>query len=30
MTALVLTGYIDADYGGRDGYGFSSQGSSTA
>lgn len=22
MTALVLTGYIDADYGGRDGYGF--------
>ena len=21
-TALVLTGYIDADYGGRDGYGF--------
>ena len=22
MTTLVLTGYIDADYGGRDGYGF--------
>ena len=22
MTARVLTGYIDADYGGRDGYGF--------
>lgn len=22
MTALVLTGYIDTDYGGRDGYGF--------
>jgi D-alanyl-D-alanine carboxypeptidase len=22
MTAIVLTGYIDADYGGRDGYGF--------
>ena len=22
MTALVLTGYIDAGYGGRDGYGF--------
>ena len=22
LTALVLTGYIDADYGGRDGYGF--------
>jgi CubicO group peptidase (beta-lactamase class C family) len=22
MTALMLTGYIDADYGGRDGYGF--------
>jgi CubicO group peptidase (beta-lactamase class C family) len=22
MTALVLTGYIEADYGGRDGYGF--------
>jgi D-alanyl-D-alanine carboxypeptidase len=22
MTALVLTGYIDADYGGRDGFGF--------
>ena len=22
MTAFVLTGYIDADYGGRDGYGF--------
>jgi CubicO group peptidase (beta-lactamase class C family) len=22
MTALVLTGYMDADYGGRDGYGF--------
>jgi hypothetical protein len=22
MTVLVLTGYIDADYGGRDGYGF--------
>jgi hypothetical protein len=22
MTVLVLTGYVDADYGGRDGYGF--------
>ena len=22
LTAQVLTGYIDADYGGRDGYGF--------
>jgi hypothetical protein len=22
MTARVLTGFIDADYGGRDGYGF--------
>ena len=22
MTARVLTGYVDADYGGRDGYGF--------
>ena len=22
MTAVVLAGYIDADYGGRDGYGF--------
>jgi hypothetical protein len=22
MTTTVLTGYIDADYGGRDGYGF--------
>jgi CubicO group peptidase (beta-lactamase class C family) len=22
MTALVLTGYVDTDYGGRDGYGF--------